>query len=70
MGGYDVTRDPLRVKAMIGYLPEEPNLYERFRAADLLRYFGELYGVPRDVLDDRIYELLELVGMSERAADP
>lgn len=70
VGGYDVTRDPLRVKAMIGYLPEEPNLYERFRAADLLRYFGELYGVPRDVLDDRIYELLELVGMSERAADP
>lgn len=70
VGGYDVTRDPLRVKAMIGYLPEEPNLYERFRAADLLRYFGELYGVPRDVLDDRIYELLELVGMSERAEDP
>ncbi|MFB2622968.1 ABC transporter ATP-binding protein [Methanothermobacter sp. KEPCO-1] len=70
VGGYDVTRDPLRVKAMIGYLPEEPNLYERFRAADLLRYFGELYGVPRDVLDDRIDELLELVGMSERAEDP
>lgn len=70
VGGYDVTRDPLRVKAMIGYLPEEPNLYERFRAADLLRYFGELYGVPGDVLDDRIYELLELVGMSERAEDP
>lgn len=70
VGGYDVTRDPLRVKAMIGYLPEEPNLYEHFRAADLLRYFGELYGVPRDVLDDRIYELLELVGMSERAEDP
>ncbi|MGB9837467.1 ATP-binding cassette domain-containing protein [Methanothermobacter sp.] len=70
VGGYDVTRDPIMVKSMIGYLPEEPNLYERFRAADLLRYFGELYGVPRDVLDDRIDELLELVGMSERAEDP
>jgi len=70
VGGYDVTRDPIRVKAMIGYLPEEPNLYERFRAVDLLRYFGELYGVPGDVLDERIYELLELVGMSERAEDP
>ncbi|MGB4611366.1 MAG: ABC transporter ATP-binding protein, partial [Methanothermobacter thermautotrophicus] len=41
-----------------------------FRAGDLLRYFGELYGVPRDVLDDRIAELLELVGMTDRAMDP
>ncbi|HIH65525.1 MAG: ABC transporter ATP-binding protein [Methanothermobacter sp.] len=70
VGGHDVTEDPLSVKSMIGYLPEEPNLYERFRAGDLLRYFGELYGVPRDVLDDRIAELLELVGMTDRAMDP
>ena len=70
VGDHDVTEDPLSVKSMIGYLPEEPNLYERFRAWDLLRYFGELYGVSRDVLDDRIAELLELVGMSERAMDP
>ncbi|WP_345894003.1 ABC transporter ATP-binding protein [Methanothermobacter tenebrarum] len=66
----DVTRDPIRVKSMIGYLPEEPNLYERFTARDLLRYFGELYEVPGDILDNRIDELLELVGMEERAADP
>ncbi|REE28032.1 ABC-2 type transport system ATP-binding protein [Methanothermobacter defluvii] len=70
VGGHDVAEDPLSVKSMIGYLPEEPNLYERFRAGDLLRYFGELYGVPRDVLDDRIAELLELVGMTDRAMDP
>ncbi|MEJ8541985.1 ABC transporter ATP-binding protein [Methanothermobacter wolfeii] len=70
VGGYDVTEDPVRVKSMIGYLPEEPNLYERFRARDLLRYFGELYGVRGDVLEERIWELLDLVGMSERAYDP
>ncbi|MEN6291437.1 MAG: ABC transporter ATP-binding protein, partial [Methanobacterium sp.] len=49
------------------YLPEEPNLYERFKARDLLRYFGELYGVPKEKLNDRVYELLELVGMENRA---
>ncbi|MDD3454945.1 MAG: ATP-binding cassette domain-containing protein, partial [Methanobacteriales archaeon] len=48
VAGMDVTRDPIRVKSMIGYLPEEPNLYERFTARDLLRYFGELYEVPGD----------------------
>lgn len=65
--GYSVLKDPIQVKSMIGYLPEEPNLYERFKARDLLRYFGELYGVPKGRLDDRINELLELVGMEDRA---
>ncbi len=67
VGGYDVGKNPLEIKGMIGYLPEEPNLYERFKAYDLLKYFGELYGVPKDRLDSRIEELLELVGMSDRA---
>lgn len=67
VGGYDVMKNPLQIKGMIGYLPEEPNLYERFKAYDLLKYFGELYGVPKDRLDSRIEELLELVGMSDRA---
>ncbi len=65
--GYSVLKDPIQVKSMIGYLPEEPNLYERFKARDLLRYFGELYGVPKERIDDRINELLELVGMEDRA---
>ncbi|MDP3033684.1 MAG: ABC transporter ATP-binding protein [Methanobacteriaceae archaeon] len=67
VGGYNVMKNPLEIKSMIGYLPEEPNLYERFKAYDLLKYFGELYGVPKDRLDTRIEELLELVGMSDRA---
>ncbi|QUH23355.1 ABC transporter ATP-binding protein [Methanobacterium alkalithermotolerans] len=67
VGGYDVLKNPLEVKSMIGYLPEEPNLYERFRAYDLLKYFGELYGVPSTQLESRIEELLELVGMKSRA---
>ena len=67
VGGHDVLKDPVKTKSMIGYLPEEPNLYERFKARDLLRYFGELYGVPKDKLDGRVYELLDLVGMEDRA---
>ncbi len=70
VGGYDVEKEPMKVKSMIGYLPEDPNLYERFSARDLLRYFGELYSVPRDLLNKRIDELLELVGMEKRADDP
>ena len=67
--GYSIHKDPLKIKSIIGYLPEEPNLYERFKARDLLRYFSELYGVPRTDIDPRIDELLELVGMTHRAED-
>ena len=69
VGGYSIHHDQIKIKSMIGYLPEEPNLYERFKARNLLKYFGELYGVPKKRLDGRIDELLELVGMSERAED-
>ena len=69
VGGYSIYHDPIKIKSMIGYLPEEPNLYERFKARELLKYFGELYGVPKNEINGRIDELLELVGMSHRADD-
>ena len=67
--GHSIHKDQIQIKSMIGYLPEEPNLYERFKARDLLKYFAELYGVPKQDINPRIDELLELVGMTERAND-
>jgi len=67
--GKSIHQDPILIKSMIGYLPEEPNLYERFKAKDLLKYFAELYGVPKENINDRINELLELVGMTDRSDD-
>jgi ABC-2 type transport system ATP-binding protein len=69
INGFSIHEDPIKIKSMIGYLPEEPNLYERFKAKDLLKYFAELYGVPKIDIDRRIDELLELVGMTERKDD-
>jgi len=67
--GISIHEDPIRIKSMIGYLPEEPNLYERFKAKDLLKYFAELYGVPKNDINGRVEDLLELVGMTERKDD-
>lgn len=69
VNGHSIYDDQIKIKSMIGYLPEEPNLYERFKAKDLLKYFGELYGVQKSEIDGRIDELLELVGMTHRAND-
>ena len=64
--GKDLQKHPTEIKKMIGYLPEEPNLYERPKAGELLEYFGLLYGVPREKINQRIDELLNLVGLSDR----
>lgn len=64
--GQDIDKNSSQVKRKIGYLPEEPNLYTRPTARELLEYFADLYGKGRE----RIDELLELVGLSERADSP
>ncbi len=65
VNGYDILHDPITVKSSIGYLPEEPNLYERLTARELLEFFGNLYDVKD--LGERIKELLKFVGLSDRA---
>ncbi|NYT03794.1 MAG: ABC transporter ATP-binding protein [Candidatus Methanofastidiosa archaeon] len=64
--GKDLQKHSAEIKKIIGYLPEEPNLYERPKAGELLEYFGLLYGVPRDKISQRVDELLNLVGLSDR----
>lgn len=62
--GYDIQKNPIEVKSIIGYLAEEPNLYERLTPVKLLRFFGELYGVNSS---QRIEELLRMVDLYDRA---
>ncbi len=64
VGGYDITKDPIKAKSILGYLPEEPNLYERLTPGELLAFFAKLYGVKNP--ERRIKDLLEMVGLRER----
>ena len=68
--GYDVEKDVTKLRSKIGIvLGGERGLYTRVNAIDNLRYFADLYGVPPSVRDKRIKELLEFMGLSERARD-
>jgi len=68
--GYDIQRDVTKIRERIGIvLGGERGLYTRVSAIDNLRYFADLYGVPADVRDKRIKELLQFMGLSERARD-
>ena len=55
--------DP-QTKARLGFLPESPYFYDYLTSREFLEFYGHLFGLWGAVLDKRIDELLELVGMT------
>lgn len=49
----------------IGYLPDVPEFYSFMTPAEYLTFCGEITGMKRDEIKDRVNEMLELVGLSE-----
>jgi ABC-2 type transport system ATP-binding protein len=54
-----------RVRAKVGFLPEHFRFHEWLRATEFLMFHGKLFGLPTSVLEERIPQLLELVGLSD-----
>ena len=52
------------IKTDLGYLPESPYFYDYLTGNELLKYMGNLHGVEKDVLNERIDQLLAKVNMS------
>lgn len=69
VAGHDVQREMMLAKAACGYVPDEPNLYLKLSARELLRFVADLYEVGRDQVEHRIEELLRLFDLSEAADD-
>ncbi|MFD2349956.1 ABC transporter ATP-binding protein [Nonomuraea ferruginea] len=67
VGGTDLAADPRRAKARIGYVPQEIALYPELTGRENLRFFGRLFGLARRGLAARIEEVLDLIGLSDRA---
>ena len=54
------------VRESIGVLPEDAGLYDRLTAREALRYYGRLHRVSGGVLENRIDELPDLLGLRDR----
>jgi ABC-2 type transport system ATP-binding protein len=57
--------DDPRMKAQIGFLPEQPYFYDYLTGRELLEYYGQLSGVPAKERSHRISEVLEQVGLKD-----
>jgi ABC-2 type transport system ATP-binding protein len=69
VAGYDVQTQPLMAKAASGYGPDEPNLYAKLSARELLRFVGDLYGLAPNLVARRTEELLRLFDLSNAGDD-
>jgi ABC-2 type transport system ATP-binding protein len=69
VGGHDLWQSPKQAKAVLGLVPQEVALYEEFSAWENLKFWGGLYRVPRTNLKQRIQEVLEKVGLADRARE-
>ncbi|HEX2864109.1 MAG TPA: ABC transporter ATP-binding protein [Deinococcales bacterium] len=65
--GHSVLSDSGRVKRLIGIVPQDLALYDDFSARENLLFFGRLYGLSGRELRDRANELLDEVGLLNRA---
>jgi ABC-2 type transport system ATP-binding protein len=59
--------DDLKMRARIGYLPEQPYFYDYLTARELLMYYGKLFDLPKAELAPRVEHLLRRVGLIESA---
>jgi ABC-2 type transport system ATP-binding protein len=67
--GLDIVTKQNQVKTRIGIVPQDIALYDDFTARENLMFFGRLYGLGGTELRKRASELLEAVGLLERAGD-
>jgi len=63
--GFDVVKNSEEVRKNIGVLTTDLGVYERFSGRENLRYFGELYGLSENILEERINELSNLLEMQD-----
>ncbi len=69
IGGHSVKEAPLEVKKQIGVVPQELAVYPSLTARQNLSFFGRLYGLGGAELKQRIAEVLDFTGLSDRADD-
>jgi len=65
LGGADLAREPLAAKAMCGFVPDRPHVYEKLTGAEYLDFAARLYSISGEVRNERCRRFLELFDLAE-----
>ena len=67
VGGFDVQKDPYKVKELIGVCPQDTAVYSFLTGRENVELFGNLYTMPKEKLKKNTDELLKKLGLFEDA---
>ena len=69
ISGHSIVKEPLAAKRVMGVVPQEIALYELLSARENLLFWGRLYDMGGAELKERVDEVLEQIGLTDRAND-
>lgn len=69
LGGHDLATAPLKAKALCGFIPDHPFVYDKLTGREFLRFAGGLYQLEAHVCEARIEELLDLFTLAQWGND-
>lgn len=65
VAGINVMHDAEGVRRNIGFMSCNTGIYDRMTAREMVEYFGRLYGIPEDRLQDRIEDIFDTLQMND-----
>ncbi|MGH2718305.1 MAG: ATP-binding cassette domain-containing protein, partial [Actinomycetota bacterium] len=66
VAGFDVERERAEVRRRIGLVFQDTTLDDYLTAIENLRFHAELYGVPKEAVNDRVKKVMDMVGLWDR----
>lgn len=66
IGGFDIQSQPLLAKAVLGYIPDNPFLYEKLTGREFLNFMADLYSVTTENRARKIDDLLKLFDLEDK----
>ena len=65
IGGYDIQKNPIEAKFLMGVIPDRPNMYGKLTGKEFMHFIAELYKVPYAIAKQRSQELLSMYGLGD-----
>jgi len=69
VGGHDIRKETGEIRKLIGFCPQEATVYDRLTGRENVKLIGKMYKMPNEELDKKTGELLERIGLADRAND-
>ena len=65
LNGYDIVKEPIQAKSILGYVPDKAFLYEKLKGREFLKFIACIHGIEKFTAFKRIDELIGIFGIKE-----